>query len=161
MPRARASTDTPRASRAAALSDEAGSASLEFLTVGLILLVPLVYLIVALGSIQSHALGVETAARQLARTIASAPDTATADARAQRVVDAIVAEYGIDPSALDVSVRCTTPGRCPAAGAMLSVTVTADVTLPLVPPVLGLDHAARVPVTATGIQKVSRYWVEP
>ena len=29
------------------------------------------------------------------------------------------------------------------------------------PPVLGLDQAARVPVTATGVQKVSRYWVEP
>jgi hypothetical protein len=43
---------------------------------------------------------------------------------------------------------------------MLSVTVTAEV-LPLVPPVLGLDQATRVPVTATGVQKVSRYWVEP
>ncbi len=58
-------------------------------------------------------------------------------------------------------MQCDTSGPCPAAGAMLSVTVTAEVPLPLVPPVLGLDQAARVPVTATGVQKVSRYWVEP
>lgn len=161
MPRVRVSTDAPRAIRGATLGDDSGSASLEFVTVGLILLVPLVYLIVALGSIQSQALGAETAARQLARTIASSSDRATADARTQRVVDAIVAEYGIDRSTLDVQVQCATPGPCPAAGAMLSVTVTAEVPLPLVPPVLGLDQATRVPVTATGVQKVSRYWVEP
>lgn len=161
MPRVRVSTDPPRAIRGVTLRDDSGSASLEFITVGLILLVPLVYLIVALGSIQSQALGAETAARQLARTIASSSDLATADARTQRVVDAIVAEYGIDRSTLDIHVQCDTSGPCPAAGAMLSVTVTAEVPLPLVPPVLGLDQAARVPVTATGVQKVSRYWVEP
>lgn len=159
MRHVRASIEPVRTDRRL-LTDERGSASLEFITVGLILLVPLVYLIVALGVIQSHALGVETGARQLARTIASAPDTATADVRAQRVIEAIAAEYGMDPSRIDVQVRCTTPGPCPAAGATVSVTVATEVLLPLVPPVLGLDQAARVPVTATGIQKVSRYRVE-
>lgn len=150
-----------RASTEPTFLDDEGSASLEFITVGLIMLVPLVYLIVALGTIQSQALGVETGARQIARTIASAPDAETADIRAQRVLDAVVAEYGIDRSRVVVDVRCTTDGPCPAAGATVSVTVTTDVALPLVPPVFGLDHAARVPVTATGVQKVSRYWVEP
>lgn len=160
MPRARASTDPARRSRRV-LTDEGGSASLEFITVGLILLVPLVYLIVALGTIQSQALGVETASRQLARTIASAPDAATAELRAQRVREAIAAEYGIDPSHLDVQVRCSTPGPCPAAGAVVSVTVATEVALPLVPPVFGLDQVSRVPVTATGVQKVSRYGAQP
>lgn len=160
MPHVRASTDPGRSDSRLPM-DERGSASLEFITVGLILLVPLVYLIVALGAIQSQALGVETGARQLARTIASAPDTATANVRAQRVIEAIAAEYGMDPSRIDVQVRCTTPGPCPAAGALVSVTVATEVLLPLVPPVLGLDQAARVPVTATGIQKVSHYWGEP
>lgn len=150
-----------RASTEPNLLDDEGSASLEFITVGLIMLVPLVYLIIALGTIQSQALGVETGARQIARTIASAPDTATADLRANRVLDAIVTEYGIDPARVAVDVRCTSVGPCPAAGATVSVTVTTEVALPLVPPVFGLDRAARVPVTATGVQKVSRYWVEP
>jgi len=153
--RARASTER------VSLSADDGSASLEFIAVGLILLVPLVYLIVAVGMIQSQALGVETASRQLARTLASAPDPETGDARAERVIEAIVAEYGIDRSGLRIDVSCAAPGPCPSAGALLTVTVTAEVGLPLVPPVLGLDRAARVPVTATAVHKVSRYRVDP
>ena len=114
MLRARASTDLRSAvcphrdrdrSDAATPGDE-GSAALEFILVGLVLLVPLVYLIVALGSIQGQSLGVETGARQLARTIAESPDAVTADVRGARVLDAIVAEYGLDPAAVDVSIDC-------------------------------------------------------
>ena len=168
MLRARASTDlpgTPAAGGAAQHmtgdgpgSDE-GSAALEFILVGLVLLVPIVYLIVALGLIQGQSLGVETGARQLARTIAESPDAATADARGKRVLDAIVAEYGLDPGAVSVSIDCDRSSpECPAAGAMLSVTVRTSVPLPLVPAVLGLDQLARVPVEAASVQRVSRFW---
>ncbi|HSP76545.1 MAG TPA: hypothetical protein VLO31_10065, partial [Cryobacterium sp.] len=46
---------------------ERGSASLEFITAGLILLVPLVYLVLAMAALQGGALAVEGAARQAAR----------------------------------------------------------------------------------------------
>ena len=79
MRRVRASTDLPATPEAGSVaqhmtgdgqgSDE-GSAALEFILVGLVLLVPIVYLIVALGLIQGQSLGVETGARQLARPIA-------------------------------------------------------------------------------------------
>lgn len=161
---ARASTERgthggrPRAER----RDE-GSAALEFILVGLVLLVPIVYLVVALGAIQGQALGVETAARQLARTIAGAPDVATADARASRVRDAIVAEYGLDPQSVEIEVTCAGAAlACPEAGALLTVTVTTSVPLPLVPAILGLDDLARVPVASSSVQKVSRFWgVDP
>ncbi len=153
MLRARASTDD-----VADAADE-GSAALEFILVGLVLLVPIVYLVVALGAIQGQALGVETGARQIARTIADAPDLATADARAERVRDAIVAEYGLEPDALDVSIACTSGlASCPEPGALLTVTVTTSVPLPLVPAIFGLDELARVPVEAVSVQKVSRFW---
>lgn len=155
----RASTERTRRVIAAREAGDEGSAALEFILVGLILLVPIVYLVVALGAIQGQALGVETGARQLARTIADAPDAVTADARAARVLDAIVAEYGLDPAAVDVDVACTGgASACPEAGAMLTVTVTTAVPLPLVPAVLGLDDLARVSVEATAVQKVSRFW---
>lgn len=145
--------------RARASTDDEGSAALEFILVGLVLLVPIVYLIVALGTIQGQSLGVETGARQLARTLADSPDAATADARAQRVRDAIVAEYGLDPDAVSVSIECGGAApECPAAGALLSVTMRTSVPLPLVPAVLGLDQLARVPVEASSVQRVSRYW---
>lgn len=145
--------------RARASTDDEGSAALEFILVGLVLLVPIVYLIVAVGTIQGQSLGVETGARQLARTVADSPDAATADARAQRVRDAIVAEYGLDPDAVSVSIECGGAApECPTAGALLSVTMRASVPLPLVPAVLGLDQLARVPVEASSVQRVSRYW---
>ena len=149
MPRWRVSTD----------ADEAGSAALEFILVGLLLLVPIVYLIVSLGLIQGQSLGVEAGARHLARAVSQAPDAASARDRADRVLHAVVQEYGIDPATLDVALTCRPAGAtCPEAGATLVVTVTAEVALPLVPPVLGLERLARIPIEASAVQRVSRFW---
>ncbi|MDQ0729014.1 TadE family protein [Microbacterium sp. W4I20] len=136
-----------------------GSAALEFITVGVILLVPLIYLVIALGTIQEQTLGAEAAARHTARAIAMASDVDTAAARGEAVLDGIIDEYGLDPDAVDLSLSCTPAGvECPSAGATLIVTVIARVRMPLVPPVLGLDRAASVEVQATAAQKVSRTW---
>lgn len=142
------------------MRDDAGSSSLEFITVGVILLVPLLYLVIAVGSVQEEqSLGVEAAARQAARAIASTPDVAGAAVRGEQVLDGIVAEYGIDRGAVDVAVSCRPrASACPAAGATVVVTVSTRVPLPLVPGVLGLDQATSVPVEAVSVQKVSRRW---
>ena len=139
--------------------DERGSAPLEFIVVGLLMLVPLVYLIASLGVIQSHALGVESGARHLARAIAMAPDAATADARAAAILRTTADEYGIDAASIEIGFTCTPAGgACPRAGATMIVSVVARAQLPLVPPVLGLDRIASVPVTGTAVHKVSRFW---
>lgn len=144
----------------ASTDDDEGSAALEFILAGLVLLVPIVYLIVALGVIQGHSLGVEAAARHSARALATAAGPGEGSERVERVLDAITAEYDIDPEAIDVQVHCGGAGgtRCPDAGATITVTVRAAAALPLVPPVLGLDRVARIPVEAISVQKVSRFW---
>lgn len=142
-------------------SDDTGSAALEFLVVGLILLVPIVYLIVTLGIIQRQALGVEAASRHLARIVAtSEPEEA---GRAMNVViDAIVDEYGIDGRTVRVRTSCAPSAHgCPSPGAVVSVVVQAEVRLPLVPDLWGLDEMARVPVESTGVQRVSRLRSDP
>lgn len=145
-------------SRAWATNDD-GSAALEFITVGVILLVPLVYLVIALGAIQEQTLGAEAAARHTARAIAMAPDAAAATADGDAVLAGIIEEYGLDPAAVDVSLTCSPAGvDCPSAGATLIVTVSARVHLPLVPPVFGLDRATSIAVRAEAAQKVSRLW---
>src|SRR5688572_9670752 len=75
---------------------ERGSAPLEFILVGLLLLVPLVYLVVALGLIQEQALGAEAGARHIARTVSTASGIGEARERADRVLQAVVDEYGMD-----------------------------------------------------------------
>ncbi len=39
--------------------------------------------------------------------------------------------------------------------------VAARAALPLVPDVLGLDRVASIPIEATAVQKVSRFWGDP
>jgi Flp pilus assembly protein TadG len=138
---------------------ERGSAALEFIVVGLLMLVPLVYLVVTLGLIQGQSLGAEAAARHVARAVSTASDADDARTRADAVLAAVAEEYGIDH--VDLSVACTPEGAsCPRAGATLHITVRAAVALPLVPPVLGLDEIAVIPVEASAAHKVSRFWSE-
>lgn len=140
------------------VTDDRGSAALEFITVGVILLVPLVYLVIVLGAIQQQTLGVEAAARHTARAISQAPDAETAVDRSDAVLTSIVEQYDIDYEAISLGLRCTTPGDCPSAGATIVVTVTTRVSLPFVPPVFGLDRAVAIPVQAEALQKMSREW---
>lgn len=139
-----------------ALITERGSASLEFLTVGLILLVPLVYLVLALSAVQAGALGVEGAARQAARVAVMAADDASAAAAVERVVTVALADYGIDADAASVVVGCDR-SDCSEAGARVSVSVSARVTLPLVPDVLALSAIGSVPIESSATQTVSRF----
>jgi hypothetical protein len=56
-------------------------------------------------------------------------------------------------------MECIPAGSsCPQAGATVVVTVRTRVALPLVPPVLGLDRLASIPIEASSAQKVSRFW---
>lgn len=139
--------------------DDNGSAALEFIAVGVVLLVPLVYLIIALGSIQEQTLGAEAAARHTARAIALAPDAESAQSSGERVLASVSEQYGIDPDSAEVSVTCgPATTACPSAGATITVVVAAKVSLPLIPAIFGLDEAASVSVEGTAVQKVSRLW---
>src|SRR5690606_36890978 len=132
---------------------------LEFVTVGVILLGPLVYLIITLGAVQEHLLVVEAAARHTARVIGQADDATTAAQNSDALLANVVDEYGMDASRLDISLTCTPAGsECPTAGATVIVTVSTSVSLPLVPPIFGLDSAASIPLQAAAAQKVSRLW---
>jgi Flp pilus assembly protein TadG len=137
---------------------ERGSASLEFLTAGLILLIPLVYLIVAMSAIQGAALAVEGAARQAARVYVQAPDQAEAGARSTRAVQFGLADYGIDAEDASVSVDCENSGACLSRLSTVTVTVRVSVLLPLVPDALSLPEITSIPVQASATQTVSRFW---
>jgi len=72
-----------RSSRAA---DDAGSASIEFLTAGMLLLVPIVYLVILVAAVQSAALATEGAARQAARVFVQAASVQSGEEGAARAI---------------------------------------------------------------------------
>lgn len=140
-------------------NDDSGSASLEFITVGMLLLVPLVYLVLTMATIQAGAFAVEGAARQAARVYVQSSSVSEANAAASRAVQFALADYGIPADAVRVTVSCRpTPANCLQRRGFVTVSVTTTVPLPLVPPVLDLDVAMSVPITSTATQQVSRFW---
>ena len=149
----------PAPASVSAWVSERGSASLEFITAGLILLVPLVYLVLAMSALQGGALAVEGAARQAARVYVQAPDEAEGTARARRAVQVGLADYGIPVEAATLRIDCEpSPNGCLTRRGTVVVTVRIIVPLPLVPDVLSLRSAAAVPLQASATQTVSRFW---
>ncbi|MFP1603415.1 TadE family protein [Microbacterium sp. 2216-1] len=139
--------------------DDAGSAALEFIVAGVLLLVPLVYLVLTLGAVQEQTLGAEAAARHTARVIGQAPDAESAAASGDAVLAGVIREYGMDPDTVEVGLTCRPAGaQCPAAGATVIVTVRTQVSLPFMPPLFGLDQITAIPVEAQSAQKISRLW---
>ena len=143
----------PRSRR---FAEDAGSASLEFLTVGLLLLIPTVYLVLTVSTIQAAAFAVEGAARQAARVFVQAPDLSSAKASAQRALAFALADHGITEKAT-LAITCK-PAACLTRRAFVTVSVDLRVALPLVPPVLVGDFPLSVPLHATATGQVSRFW---
>ena len=132
-----------------------GSASLEFITAGMLLLIPLVYLVVAVGAVQGATLATEGAARQAARVYVDSPDQGTAVKRAQQAIDFALADYGLNSKEADVTITCS--ASCLEPESLVSIGVGVKIAMPLVPAVLNLDQAAVVPVASQASQVVSRF----
>ena len=141
------------------LGDDGGSASLEFVSAGLILLLPLVYLVLTMSAIQGAALATEGAARQAVRVFVQAQDSDHGAAEAQRAVDFALADYGLNGSDARVAVRCAPhPTDCLTRRGRVTVTVAVSVPLPLVPPALTVTAPLAVPLEGTASEQVSRFW---
>ena len=135
--------------------DDDGSAIIEFVFVALVVLLPLVYLIVAVAVVQRSQLVVTNAAREAGRAFATSPDGQSAPVRA---ATAVRIALGDDAGGGDVTVRfvaaddtCMADAISPALvpGSVFAVCVIRRVSLPAVPSVL----------EGRGITSVGRYTV--
>lgn len=118
---------------------DGGSALVEFSWLGILLLIPLVWIVLSVFEVQRGAFGVSGAARAAARAYALAPDDGTGAARGRAAARQVFADQGLtDPPAMRFS--CPTrgsDGTCHSAGAVVRVDVRTQVRLPLLPSVLG------------------------
>lgn len=140
-------------------SGEAGSAVVEFVSLAVLLMVPVVYLVLTIGSVQAAAFAVEGASREAARLAASAPDDETGTRRVLTAVDLALTDQGFggpdDPQPA-VEVLCSA-SPCTQPEGLVRVTVEVEVVLPGVPAFLDGVIPARVPVRAEGVAVVDRF----
>ena len=118
--------------------DERGTALVEAVWLVLLLLVPLVYVLVAVFDVQRASYAVSGAARAAARAYSLAPDEGSAAARARAAAAVALRDHDVDPGQVELRVSCTpTPDNCLAPGAAIRVVLSHQVRLPLAPSALG------------------------
>jgi hypothetical protein len=127
-------------------ASEEGSAIVEFLGVGLLLLIPLIYLILTLGELQAATFAVHGGAREAARMLVTAPNVEQGVADAQAAVDLALADQGFSGGTLHLS--CAT-NDCFVAGGTVVIEVGLDVPLPWMPDFVQGAVPLVIPVSAT------------
>jgi hypothetical protein len=133
---------------------ESGSAMVEVVWLGILLLVPLLWIVISVLEVQRGAFGVSAAARSAGRAYALAPTDAEGERRARAAARQVMADQGLPDVPLVVEITCDSPGSsCHSGGAVITVRVDTRVDLPLLPDVLGggspgfaLDATHTVPV---------------
>lgn len=134
---------------------ERGSATVEFVLLASLLLIPVIYFLMLTSQIQSAAYASVAAADQAAQAMVTAPDPSSAAGRADAVVALTLGDYELDPSAAQSAVSCSaTP--CLEPGSSVSVEVAIRVPVPLLPQGLGWD-AAVATVSSSSQQPVPRF----
>ena len=118
--------------------DEHGSALVEVTWLSILLLVPLVYVVVAVFDVQRSAFAVSAATRAAGRAYTLAPDQAEASLRARAAAEVALEDQGLHLSAGAMSLGCEPdPRDCLSPGSAVHVRVVYQVRLPLVPDALG------------------------
>lgn len=132
---------------------DAGNAVIEFVFVAVVVLVPLVYFVVAVASVQRSRLAVTQAAREAGRAFATSDSTADGEARATVAVRLALADQGLADDAelryVATGASCQGDAIAPelTPGAEFTVCVVRHAVLPGVPTL----------IAGKGITTIGRY----
>jgi Flp pilus assembly protein TadG len=113
---------------------ERGAALLEFVVLGVCVLLPLVYVVLAVMKVQAASFGVTEAARQAGRAFAQADTAANGSDRANLAARLALQDQGISVDQAQVTINCHV-GRCLSPGSSATVHVATRISLPFVPDV--------------------------
>ena len=145
--------------RLARARSEEGSAIIEFVFLGVLLLVPLVYLVMALARIQAGSYAVTTAAREAGRAYVTTSTGQDANARADAAAGIAFADQGFSGMG-SLEVTCST-SPCLTPDARIETTARVRVPLPLIPAFAREVVPLEVPLSATHLSTVDRFRVAP
>ncbi len=133
---------------------ESGGAIVEFVVLTVLLLLPVVYLILAVARVQAGTYAVATAAREAARAAVTAPAGADLQARSDAAARLAFEDHGFDPAA--VALRCAA-NPCLTPDARIDAQARLEVELPGVPAFLDAVWPLTVTVEASHGMTVARF----
>lgn len=132
-----------------------GRAIVEFIFLGVLLLVPLTYLVLTAAQIQAGAFSASLAGREAARAFVSASDDGTAHALAQSAARIAFEDFGF-PGDGALTISCDgTP--CLRPDGTVTATATVSVRLPLLPELLDDVVPTSVTLSSTHVHTVDRF----
>lgn len=117
---------------------ERGTATVEFTWLTVVLLVPLLYVLLAVFEVQRAAFGVAAASRAAARAYVVAPSTAAAEVNARAAAAVALADHHVEGAS--IGIVCEPACRVP--GSAVRVVVHVDQPLPLAPRPFGTQLAS-------------------
>jgi hypothetical protein len=135
--------------------DERGSAVVEFVVLGVLLLIPLVYLVMMLARVQAGSYAVSQAAREAGRAFVTADAEGAARARAQAAARVAFADHAFEDSGR-VTIACD-GSPCLRPDGQVVTAATVRVPLPLVPSFVRHVIPLSVPVSASHLSTVDRF----
>jgi hypothetical protein len=139
---------------------EGGSALVEFVFLGVLVLVPLVYLVMMLARLQAGAYAASAASREAGRAFVTATAPGAAAGRAEAAARIAFEDQGFRRGEARLTMSCDgTP--CLRPEGRIEVVATVTVPLPLVPSFARGVVPLEVPVTARHLAVVDRFRGSP
>ncbi|TCC54909.1 hypothetical protein E0H73_37550 [Kribbella pittospori] len=123
--------------------DESGSAVVEFSWLALLLMVPLIYVMLAVFDVQRASYGATAATRAAGRAFVIVPAGLSEDEARTRAFEAArlaMKDQGVELTSDQLTITCNP--ACLEPGSTVTVTLTTDVPLPLIPDALGGEPPA-------------------
>ncbi|MGA8209562.1 MAG: hypothetical protein WB441_09465 [Nocardioidaceae bacterium] len=137
--------------------DERGTALVEVVWLSVLLLVPLVYVVLAVFEVQRTAYAVTAATAAAARAYSLAPSQELGRRQASIAAGTALGDQGLAADAGAVRVSCQpAPGDCLRPGSVVLARLDYQVALPLLPYALG-GHTPSIRVSAEQRVPVGRF----
>ena len=131
-----------------------GRAIVEFVFLGILLLLPLTYLVLTLARIQSAAFSGSLAAREAGRAFVTGVDDEAAHARARTAAQLAFEDFAFS----DARLTITCDGSpCLREQGAVTATALIEVALPLVPDFIARNVPSSVSISSTHIAVVDTY----
>ena len=139
------------------LADERGNAVIEFIVIGLLVIVPLLYVVTTAMTVQAATSASTVAVREAARAFTTADSPATGQARARLAAEVAFADHGFTLPDAALRLSCSGTG-CLAPGGSVQVGIDWRLPLPWVP--AGLTTTLALPIAVEHTAPIDAYRVE-